>query len=169
MSFWYDWRMTKTQRHMVIPRTMSLVFCGDKLLMIKSSSKKDWEGVYGPVGGHIEQGEDVLESSGREIVEESGIKVETIRLAGVVHASNFYGKEIMLFVTVSETQDEELEAECDEGEIEWVDIDDLEKMRIHEDVLPIVRWVIDNPEGLFTARSRFDDGGKLVELKLKGI
>ena len=83
------------ERHSVIPRTLCLVFYGDEILMIKGSEKKDWSGIYNALGGHIEKGESVIESAEREIREESGLTVFETKLKGIVHASNFFGKDVL--------------------------------------------------------------------------
>lgn len=78
-------------RHTVVPRTMCFVFYQDEVLLIKASAKKDWQGIYDPLGGHIEKGESIISSVKREIKEESGLDVFNTKLRGIVHVEGFFG------------------------------------------------------------------------------
>ena len=148
-------------RHTVIPRTMCFVFYKDAFLLYKASEKKDWVGIYDPVGGHIEKGEDIIESANREIFEETGLRVTDTQLKGIVHVTNFYGKNIMMFVTSSTSTTQEVSS-SDEGELEWVTLEDVDKIPAHEDVKPIINCLMKLKQGeLFTAVSEFSDDGKL--------
>lgn len=152
-----------SDRYSVIPRTMCFVFRDDKVLLIKASEKKDWEGKYDPVGGHIEEGEEILESAKREINEESGLEVDNIKLAGVMHVSNFFGKNIMLFITSSEVERGEVSSNH-EGELEWVDVNKIAEVDIFDDVEEIMKTVIKGE--FFTGTIAFDDENKLREIRV---
>lgn len=111
--------MNSNTRHQVIPRTMCLVTHKDKILLIKASEDKPWVGIYNPVGGHIEASEDILESAKREIWEETTLMVGSVRLAGIVHVTGFFGKNIMMFVTHCEAPHMHTPDSHREGELEW--------------------------------------------------
>ena len=156
-----------SERHTVIPRTLSFVFNGKRVLLMKGSAKKDWEGFYDPVGGHIEKGESVLEGARREIKEETGLAVNDLKLRGVVHVSGFYGKDVMMFVT-SCTTDEENTVSSDEGELEWVEFDRIDELKTFEDLKPILKHVIEiEPDKMFFGTSVFDGRDKLLSLDIK--
>ena len=68
-----DQGVTK-DRYMLIPRTAIFVRRGDEYLLIKGApTKRLWAGKYNGLGGHVERGEDVLTSAGREPREETGL------------------------------------------------------------------------------------------------
>ena len=55
------------QRYMLIPRTLIFVTHEDQLLLLKGASdKRLWAERYNGIGGHVEQGEDVLSAARRE-------------------------------------------------------------------------------------------------------
>ena len=156
----------KTLRHVVVPRTLCFVFCGDDVLLIRASQEKDWQGMFDPIGGHIEKGEDVVESANREIKEEAGLTVTDTKLRGVIHVSNFFGKEIMLFITQSFTTNKEVHP-SHEGIPQWVKVTILEKVKVFADVKPIIEMLGKlKPDQLFTGISVFDGKEGLVSIKL---
>lgn len=93
------------ERHTVVLRTLCFVFndINQVLLMERSADKFD-AGMFNVLGGHIEKGEDVLKCAEREVFEESGIKPDSTNLMGIVHVSDFFGKNVMMFVTLSMTK-----------------------------------------------------------------
>ena len=111
--------MKREKRHVVVPRVLCFVFKGNEVLLLKSSAKKDWYGFYEPPGGHIEKGEDVVSCANREIYEETGLRVKDTGLAGVIHVTGFFGKDVMLFVTKSTTMTSKV-VNSREGEPVWV-------------------------------------------------
>ncbi len=154
-------------RHSVIPRTLSFIFNGNKVLLMKGSAKKDWEGFYDPVGGHIEKGESVIEAAKREIEEETGLEVDNIKLRGVVHVTGFYGKDVMMFVTSSTTEKEDI-TNSDEGNLEWINLSDVDSLHVFEDLKPILKHVIEMKSNeMFFGSSVFDGKDKLLSLDIK--
>lgn len=157
-----------TTRHSVVPRTMCFVFYKNKVLLMKASKKKDWEGMYDPLGGHIEKGEGIITSAKREIKEESGLKAVNTKLCGIVHVADFFGKDVMMFVTSSQAKTNKIKTASDEGIAEWININDLDKIKVFEDVKPILKQVLKLEKGkIFIGLSRFDGQDKLVSLEIK--
>ncbi|MFC4066240.1 NUDIX hydrolase [Actinoplanes subglobosus] len=153
-------------------RTLVFVVAGDRVLLIRyrdrngaaTGEKSDRAGFYNGIGGHVEKGEDILDSAAREAMEEAGISLENPRLAGVVHVDGFAGKQIVNFVVTASTNDTP-KAECDEGRLEWVEMSRLPDLPVFADVKPLLeRALTDSPT--FTAIARFD-GFELVTLHLR--
>lgn len=157
-----------SERHGVIPRTMCFIFCNDKLLLMKASSKKAYPGIHNPLGGHIEKGEDIIACANREILEESGIRAKNTRLRGVLHVTNFFGKNIMLFITTSTVPSEISCPPHEEGTPEWIPLAQLDRVQLFDDLKPIIQTLLDQKDDhFFTGTSRFDDSGKLLQLSLQ--
>ena len=157
------------QRHQTIPRSLCFVFNAEKqLLLVKfSENKGEMQGFYNPPGGHIEKEEGILENAEKEIYEETGLKVTATCLKGVLHATNFFGKDIMLFVTESKAVDPAIPAdfEFEEGQPEWIDLNKINEIKIFEDIKLILNKLQGLKAGeIFTAKSRFDGKGKLLAL-----
>lgn len=154
-------------RHFVVPRALCFVFYKDEVLLMKASEKKDWTGTYNPLGGHIEKGENVIDSAEREIREESGLTVTDTKLRVIIHVTDFFGKDVMMFVTESYTDTKDVKS-CDEGELEWVKINELSNIKIFEDIKPILKHVLGmNKENIFVGTSKFDGKDKLLALDIK--
>src|SRR4030095_8613577 len=71
-------------RWLTIPRTLCFVTNGDDvLLMRRAPHKRVFPNQYNGVGGHIERDEDVYASAKREILEETGLQVDNLRLRAI--------------------------------------------------------------------------------------
>ncbi|MCA9390147.1 NUDIX domain-containing protein [candidate division WWE3 bacterium] len=146
-----------SERHAVIPRTMCFIFHGDSILFMKGSEQKEWAGKYDPIGGHIEQGEDVLDSALREIEEESGLRPSNASVRGVIHVTNFFKKNIMLFIVTAESDVAEV-VHGEEGTLEWIPQNKLDELNTFDDVKPILEKVVAlEPHQILTGSITFDD------------
>ena len=124
-------------------------------LMIHRIKKKNdenhdkWIGV----GGKFEAGETPFDCARREILEECGVKVPSLRYRGIVtFVSDLYGTEYMHLFSACGYEGE-IDYECDEGNLEWV-----KKERVPE--LPI--W-----EGDKIFLSLLDTEDRFFSLKLE--
>lgn len=66
----------------VILTNMCMVFDGEGRILVQNRIKKDWAGITFP-GGHVEDGETVVQSVIREMKEETGLDVYNLRVCGV--------------------------------------------------------------------------------------
>jgi ADP-ribose pyrophosphatase YjhB (NUDIX family) len=73
---------------------------GDSILMVEEN-KPYVHGLLNIPGGHLEEGENVLEGAMREVLEETGLKVQITGLVAVFNAimqkkgGHYYEKEIL--------------------------------------------------------------------------
>ena len=98
---------------------------GKYLMLLRNRKKNDPnEGKWIGVGGKLEPGESPEECAKREILEETGlIAAKLIPCGNVYFRSDVWGEEIMRLFLVTEF-DGEL-TDCDEGELHWIDRDDI--------------------------------------------
>ncbi len=103
---------------------------GDDVLLIKRSPhKRLFPNKINGLGGHVEGNEDVATAVTREIMEEAGITVTNLWLAGIVNVAVSEGERdtavtngipgVMLFVFTAQAASRETRA-SDEGELLWV-------------------------------------------------
>ncbi len=156
------------ERHQTIPRTLCLIENQGKILLIEFSEKKGaMQGFFNCPGGHIELGEGIIENAEREIFEETGLKVAGTKLKGVIHITNFFEKNIILFVTLSKTDVVDV-IDSDEGKLHWIYLNKLEQVNLIEDVKIILdKLTLIGENDIFTAKSEFDGGGKLLKMEFE--
>lgn len=102
-------------------------------LMLHRTKKKNDEnsGKWIGVGGRFEEGESPDECAAREIFEETGLTVRSLRLCGVVtFVSDEWGTEHMHLFT-SDDFDGDV-SECDEGDLAWIDKDEVMNLNLWE-------------------------------------
>lgn len=125
-------------RYQVVPRSIILLIRNGEVLLQKApENKKIFPGFYNGIGGHIEQGEDVLEGARRELKEEAGIECADLQLAGMVMIDVHPDTGILMFVFSGETIIGDLNS-SDEGTLHWVDINRLSELPVVEDIQELV-------------------------------
>ena len=94
------------------------------LLLYRNKKKNDMnEGKWIGVGGHIEKGETPDEAVIREVFEETGLIVHSLKCNGEVLFINNDYQELMYVYEISAFSGEL--KECDEGQLEWIAIEKM--------------------------------------------
>ncbi len=94
---------------------------------------KNWQGIAFP-GGKVELGESIVPSVKREVYEETGLKLNKIRICGI---KDWYDKKekerqlIILFVSDGFTG--ELISETSEGKVYWINEEELKNQNLAYD------------------------------------
>ena len=125
------------KRYTVVPRTLVFLTRPGQILLQKvPPGRGAWAGLYNGLGGHLEPGEDPLSGARREVQEEAGLAVETLRLRGVVIVDTGEAPGIGLYVFSGEVGAEPARS-GPEGDLEWLRIGDLAHTPLVED-LPLL-------------------------------
>ncbi|MBR1609136.1 MAG: 8-oxo-dGTP diphosphatase [Kiritimatiellae bacterium] len=123
--------MSAPERHRPVVGTLGYILSPDgaKVLMVHRTYRESDEnlGKYNGVGGHLERGEGVAECMKREIREETGLEVVSMRLRGTVCWSDFGPSktEWLGFVFVVDSFRGEPFADNEEGTLSWVPVDEI--------------------------------------------
>jgi 8-oxo-dGTP diphosphatase len=135
-------------RWLTIPRTLCFVLNGrDVLLMKRAAHKRVFPNKFNGLGGHIERDEDPLSGAKREILEESGLEVQDIRLRSVHNIDAGEQTGIMLFVFTAYSASREFTDSGKEGTLHWIPTNKLEAYDLVEDLplmLPRILAMEDN-------------------------
>ena len=140
--------------------------------------KKDQDinaGKWLGVGGHLESGESPHECALREVREETGISLdeERLELRGVISFS-LMGKgqggepvtECVFVFTVKLSDDTDVKlAACDEGELEWIQVEELESLPVWEGDR-IMFGLLQERREFWSLKLTYDAEDRLIEDKL---
>ena len=128
----------------------------------KDVNKDKWIGV----GGHFEANESPEECLLREVREETGYILTSYQYRGIVTFVSGNGvTEYMSLFTAAGFVGEQ--AVCDEGELEWVDIDKIESLNIWEGDKIFLRLLRER-ESFFSLKLVYDGHDRLVSAAFDG-
>ena len=129
---------------------------GKVVLQYRSPERyKKWSG-YGFPGGHIEEGESLAESVIREVYEETGLTIADPKLVAVKDWEPEEGGRYIVFCYKATEFKGQLRS-SDEGEVSWVEKDQLEKLDLSYDMLPLLEVMEDSDLSEYYYRKRTDD------------
>ena len=130
---------------------------GKVVLQYRSPDRyKKWSGYAFP-GGHIEEGESLAESVIREVYEETGLTIADPKLVAVKDWPLDDGGRYIVFCYKATEFTGQLRS-SEEGEVSWVEKDQLEKLDLSYDMLPLLEVMEDPDLSEYYYRKRTDDG-----------
>ncbi len=148
--------------------TLCYIKRGHQYLMLHRTVKKNdvnkdkWIGV----GGHFEEDESPEECLLREVKEETGYTLTSYQYRGIVTFISGNGvTEYMSLFTADGFEGELLP--CDEGELEWVDIDKVQELNIWEGDKIFFR-LLKERQDFFSLKLVYDGHDGLVSAALDG-
>lgn len=113
--------------------------------LLQDRIKKDWKGFTLP-GGHVEQGESIVDAVVREMKEETGLTVENPKLCGVkqfpISGESGENGRYLVFLFVADKFSGEV-VSSEEGAMHWVKIEDLSKVNLVNDFKELLEVMLD--------------------------
>lgn len=129
------------------------------LLLYRNKKANDInEGKWIGVGGHIEKGETPEDALIREIKEETNLDVLNYQKRGLVYFINNDFSEVMHLYIVDSFKGEL--KDCDEGELRYVDIDEMKELPMWEGDKIFLQYLLDNSP--YFELELVYDGDKLI-------
>ncbi|WP_369355928.1 8-oxo-dGTP diphosphatase [Lysinibacillus capsici] len=117
-------KVTLTNMCMIYDKKNNKVLVQDRI--------KSWKGISFP-GGHVEDGESLIDSTIREVKEETGLMISNLEPCGVIYwFNNETGEKFFVFNYRTEVFSRELLDKTDEGSIFWVDKNELLTLNLAE-------------------------------------
>jgi 8-oxo-dGTP diphosphatase len=130
-------------RWLTIPRTLCFVTNGDDVLLMKRApTRRVFPNRYNGVGGHIERDETPEAGAIREIIEETGLSIDEIRLCGIHNIDAGADTGILLFVFVAKTSQRDFMSDESEGTLHWIRKDEVLSLDLVEDLPQILPYVL---------------------------
>lgn len=113
----------------------------DGKYLLQDRVKKDWQGYTLP-GGHVEQGESIVDAVVREMKEETGLTVYNPRLCGVKQFPIKDGRYLVFLFLADEFSGEVVSSE--EGQMHWIDSDELSQVKTVSDLEELLLVMLDD-------------------------
>lgn len=138
---------------------LCLIQDGNRVLL-QNRVKSDWKGYTLP-GGHVEAGESFVDAVVREMKEETGLSIKNPKIVGIKHFPMENGRYIVLLFKATEFEGTVVSSE--EGEMEWISLDDLSAINVVEDFHDLMK-VMNDPD-LNEFQYTIENGEWIVHLK----
>lgn len=133
--------------------TMIYLIKGDEILFLerrKENDKVHKQGMHIPMGGKVEKGESLEDCIKREALEESGIKVNSVDLKGVIYFRDFgdYDADWIDYIFVSDDFEGEPK-NGNEGNFIWVKQKDFKKLNLYDGDKIFIDYIFNKKYNLF--------------------
>jgi len=126
------------------------------LMIYRNKKENDYhKGKWNGLGGKFEVGEFPEDCAKREVFEESGLKLNSLELKGIITFPKFDGiKDWIVFIFISEDFEGEIK-DSPEGKIEWIDDDKLLDLNLWEGDIIFLPWL--KQEKFFSAKFIYEN------------
>lgn len=133
---------------------------GRRVLLVHRTAREHDEqlGKFNGLGGKVERGEDIAASMVREIREEAGIEVTSMRLRGTVSWPGFNGRDVFGFVFLITGFDGTPYERNVEGELAWHDVTTVMELPMWDGDRHFVPLVFDDDVRQFHGVIPYDGG-----------
>lgn len=120
---------------------MCMVYKGERILVI-DRVKSDWPGLSFP-GGHVEKGETLEESVIREIKEETGLTLHSVKFCAIKEWD--WGDDIRYLGLLYKSDDFSGEiTSSEEGKVFWINKSEINNYKLSDDFLELFELIEKN-------------------------
>lgn len=139
----------------------------DKILMLYRNKKENDinEGKWLGVGGHFEPKESPLDCAKREIFEETGYIVNSLKYRGII-TFVYDNKEEYIFIFSSDDFSGD-QIVCTEGELKWIDRDKILNLNMWSSDYLFMDKIVNKDYTPFMIKAEYDNNGKLIKEQLE--
>lgn len=129
---------------------------GKTLMLLRNKKQNDYhEGKWNGLGGKFNPGESPEDCAKREVEEESGLILKSMRLKGIICFPKFDGvKDWIVFIYISSDFEGQLK-DSPEGKLEWIDDDKLPDLNLWEGDKIFLKWL--DEEKFFSAKFLYEN------------
>ena len=105
---------------------MCMILDPETKKVVVQKREKYWTGYAFP-GGHVEVGESFYDSAVREVWEETGLRVQNLKLCGIIHWDcTDDGEQYIVYLYKTTEFSGSLLDKTEEGEVFWMDLEELQ-------------------------------------------
>lgn len=134
------------------------------LMLLRNKKKHDVnEGKWIGVGGKCEKGESPEECVIRETFEETGIKLEKLKMRGVMTFASAGWEDEYIFVFTSDEFSGTM-SDCNEGELRWIDKDKIMDLNLWDGDRIFLKIMLESDD-FFSIKLSYE-GDEIVDQKL---
>lgn len=119
-------------REQTILTNMCMIYDNNGQILVQERKKTSWPGITFP-GGHVEKDESFVESTIREIKEETGLTISSLQLCGITQWTNLYGSRYIVFLYKTNKFSGTLQ-DSNEGHVFWIKKKDLFNYPLADDL-----------------------------------
>ena len=133
-------------------------------MLLRNKKKHDVnEGKWIGVGGKCEKGESPEECVIRETIEETGIKLEKLKMRGVMTFASAGWEDEYIFVFTSDEFSGTM-SDCNEGELRWIDKDKIMDLNLWDGDRIFLKIMLESDD-FFSIKLSYE-GDEIVDQKL---
>lgn len=137
---------------------------GCYLLLHRTKKKNDInEGKWIGVGGHFEENESPEDCLLREVLEETGLALNSYRLRGLITFINDKCSPEIMFLFTADEFDGEL-IECNEGELKWIPKEQIKTLPLWEGDKVFLDLLLSDEKRFFSIKLSYH-GDELMEVE----
>lgn len=132
-------------------------FNGDTItrkILVQDRLNKNWSGITFP-GGHVELNESFVESTIREIKEETGLTINNLKLCGVKQFQTLDDIRYIVLLYKTNCFEGELKS-SDEGKVFWINADEIDNYSLANDFREMYEVFINEDISEFYYRKNWD-------------